>query len=1286
MSSGGTPYIGSKISLVSKAKIRYEGFLYTIDTDESTVTLAKVKSFGTEDRSVENRVPERNEIFEYIVFRGSDIDDLHVSAGPKSRSSQVAQDPAILQTGTTQPNMYQPQPQMPMQMGGHFPHQSYGPFGGIPTFGYPLGFRPSPGMPLSSVMGQSGERNQRTSPFDRHYGRSPSPPSSNAMGPRQSQRDMAEKRDMSPEADQQADERPCGGQTEAPKPQRLNRGWSHKDTSEQQQQKGHGERFVQKEQEHASTRKQNNEQQKAAKHHHKDNESRSKSNTDQSKDPKHRDQTHARNAKRNVEHKDAEVPGNARSNDRGAKNTAKDTGHKASGQRRKASMDKDESEENRPHASSSSERGRGRGKARGVRGRGRGFYNRTKFDQDFDFESSNAKFNKEEVEKELLSSLKKNLSMKDEDEDVIVEKEAGKGSPDNNDVNGDSDEYYYDKEKSFFDQISCDSGKERPDMQSKRKERSLNAETFGIVPRNYRGRPYRGRGGRGGYRGRGYTRGSRGRRPQGGENRAWVDYEFDFEAAGLRKGSSTNKHGAKKHRVKDLIVQIMADERDFDLCVFGASGFTGKHVALELAKCCKDRPWAIAGRSKEKLANILEWLESETGCNLSDVGTIIADTSDEKSLFTMCARTKVVLACVGPFRFFGEPVVKACVKAKTNYVDVSGEPEFLETAQLRYNKEAEEAGIHIVGACGFDSIPADCGIEYLREQFLGELTAVESYIKYHGNPKVNFGTYESMIYGVQSSGNLKDLRKQLMPNRLNYVGPKLKKRGVVFHSKQENQWSVLFMGADPSIVRRTQYHLEQKFKQTPIQYSAYFCFQSFFQLVIVMLMSLFLGILAPFECGRSLLKKYPKFFTFGIFSREGATKQAMTENTFSVNFYGTGYSSGADRNAKPDKALGLKIVGPEPGYVATPIFQVQAALTILDDKLKNKGGVLTPGAAFKGSSLIDRLKTAAILILLCVLCFLDWIVRGISIKSKLKLANSHVLITGGSSGIGLATAGLFLAKGANVTLVARNKMKLAQAIMSLEKFKLKESQKICIVSTDLRKDFNAVSSSIEEARECIGPVDILINCAGYAISSTFQDTDPEDFKALMDTNYLGAVLVTKCIVNDMIARKSGHIAFVSSIGGQMGLYGYAAYSASKFALRGLAETLYSELKPYNIGVSIVFPPDTDTPGFENENQSKPEATKLISETAGLFPPEKVAEVIINGIVNRQYLICCGTDGFAVNTLTCGGAPPSSLCELLIQIFLMGPLKLIMTFYLWNFDRIIKKCSQSGNRGESKKTQ
>jgi 3-dehydrosphinganine reductase len=131
---------------------------------------------------------------------------------------------------------------------------------------------------------------------------------------------------------------------------------------------------------------------------------------------------------------------------------------------------------------------------------------------------------------------------------------------------------------------------------------------------------------------------------------------------------------------------------------------------------------------------------------------------------------------------------------------------------------------------------------------------------------------------------------------------------------------------------------------------------------------------------------------------------------------------------------------------------------------------------------------------------------------------------------------------------------------------------------------------------------------------------------MMDVDFYGMVHVTKALLPDMIIRRSGYIVNISSLAAVLGIFGYTAYGASKFAVRGFSESLRAEMKKYQIGVSIVYPPDTDTPQLAYENRFKPFETKALSAGSGMLTPEAVAAAILKGVRRGRYVVLPGIEG------------------------------------------------------------
>lgn len=230
-----------------------------------------------------------------------------------------------------------------------------------------------------------------------------------------------------------------------------------------------------------------------------------------------------------------------------------------------------------------------------------------------------------------------------------------------------------------------------------------------------------------------------------------------------------------------------------------------------------------------------------------------------------------------------------------------------------------------------------------------------------------------------------------------------------------------------------------------------------------------------------------------------------------------------------------------------------------------------------------------------------------------------VLITGGSSGIGRAAA-LHLARwGADVAIAARDEEKL-QA--TLDELKAIGSGTFLAVKVDVA-DKAAVKAEIATLPERFGGLDIVINNAGIARPGYIQDIPDDVFESMMRVNYFGTVNVTRALLPHFTAQGSGHISNVSSVAGFVGIFGYTAYAASKFAICGFTDCLRQELLPHGVGTSIVFPPDTKTPQLEYENAFKPAETKAIAGNVKLLEPEAVAQTMLEGIAAGRYHILPG---------------------------------------------------------------
>ncbi|MGQ0529130.1 MAG: saccharopine dehydrogenase family protein [Panacagrimonas sp.] len=384
----------------------------------------------------------------------------------------------------------------------------------------------------------------------------------------------------------------------------------------------------------------------------------------------------------------------------------------------------------------------------------------------------------------------------------------------------------------------------------------------------------------------------------------------------------------------------MANKRKYEVVLFGATGFTGQLTAQYLAEHGGDTlRWALVGRNLDKLEQVRARL-AEAYPHCAELDLLQADATDADALRKVAATTKVVITTVGPYIRYGEALVAACAEQGTDYVDLTGEPEFVDRMWLGYHERARQSGARIVNACGFDSIPHDLGAYFTVQQLPEEVPlTVEGFVKAGG--EISGGTWHSAITAFS---RLRETTKVAKERRSREGWPVDRKIGstpqrIRFY-RQMNSWVVPFPSIDPQVVRRSAASDER--------YGPAFRYGHFIQVKKLSSVAALVGgagaamVGAQFKLTRNQLLKFRD-------PGQGPDEAKRAKAWFRVRFVGRG---GGQR-------VLTEVSGGDPGYGETAKMLAESALCLARDRLPKRAGVITPASAM-GNKLIERLQAAGI--------------------------------------------------------------------------------------------------------------------------------------------------------------------------------------------------------------------------------------------------------------------------------------------------------------------------------------
>ena len=385
-------------------------------------------------------------------------------------------------------------------------------------------------------------------------------------------------------------------------------------------------------------------------------------------------------------------------------------------------------------------------------------------------------------------------------------------------------------------------------------------------------------------------------------------------------------------------------KKNFDIIVYGATGFTGKLCARYLSENAKDIKWAIAGRNKKKLEDIKKDLSL-------DVDIFIAESNDEDALDNITLNTQVVLSTAGPFHRYSSKLVKSCVKNSSDYVDITGEFFWIREMIDLHHNEASSKGVRIIPACGYDSIPSDLGTFFANSKIKEPIKRIESF--HAGQGGISGGTTETGF----SMGDLKLGKKMNDPFVLNPENSVSKEQKLLSSDSiglKKNSliksWTGPFIIAvsNTRVVRRSAALLETKQEGYGVNftYQEHAFYKKFKTAFLVTCVTLMFGLILKTPVRKLVRPLLPK-------PGEGPSEDTM-ENGFFDSFFAAELDSG-------EKKL-FRVHGKgDPGYKVTSKFVCESALTLIKERGElpggeEYGGVLTPASGL-GQPLIDRLSS-----------------------------------------------------------------------------------------------------------------------------------------------------------------------------------------------------------------------------------------------------------------------------------------------------------------------------------------